>query len=75
MSQSTTPKRQHLPAYEVLPAMKREAEYFLTRTPGQTLVLALTGGMFVTLGALFSLLLSDGVSTPGVALLMQGLGF
>ena len=55
--------------------MKREAEYFLTRTPGQTLVLALTGGMFVTLGALFSLLLSDGVSTPGIKLLMQGLGF
>lgn len=70
-----TPTRQHLAAYEVLPAMKREAEYFLTRTPGQTLVLALAGGMFVTLGALFSLLLSDGVSTPGIKLLMQGLGF
>jgi len=69
------PTRQHLAAYEVLPAMKREAEYFLTRTTGQTLVLALAGGMFVTLGALFSLLLSDGFSTPGAALLMQGLGF
>ena len=76
MSNSTpTPTRQHLAAYEVLPAMKREAEYFLTRTPGQIMVLALTGGMFVTLGALFSLLLSDGVSTPGIKLLMQGPGF
>jgi len=75
MSDSSTPKRQHLAAYEVLPAMKREAEYFLTRTTGQTLVLALAGGMFVTLGALFSLLLSDGFTTPGAQLLMQGLGF
>jgi formate/nitrite transporter FocA (FNT family) len=57
MSQSPTPSRQHLAAYEVLPTMKREAEYFLTRTAGQTLVSALAGGMFVTLGALFSLLL------------------
>lgn len=75
MSQHVPPSRQHLAAYEVLPAMKREAEYFLTRTAGQTLVLAITGGMFVTLGALFSLLLSDGISAPGAKLLMQGLGF
>jgi formate transporter len=75
MSQSPTPTRQHLAAYEVLPAMKREAEYFLTRSVGQILVLALAGGMFVTLGALFSLLLSDGFSAPGAKLLMQGLGF
>ena len=75
MSQSPTPTRQHLAAYEVLPAMKREAEYFLTRSTRQILVLALAGGMFVTLGALFSLLLSDGFSAPGAVLLMQGLGF
>ena len=75
MSISPTPTRQHLAAYEVLPAMKREAEYFLSRSTGQTLVLALAGGMFVTLGALFSLLLSDGFSTPRAMLLMQGLGF
>ena len=55
--------------------MKHEAEYFLTRTTAQTLVLAVAGGMFITLGALFSLLLSDGLSTPGTQLLMQGLGF
>ena len=61
-----TPTRQHLAAYEVLPAMKREAEYFLTRTSGQTLVLALAGGMFITLGALGSLLLSDGVGRRGI---------
>ena len=55
--------------------MKHEAEYFLTRTAGQTLVLALTGGMFVTMGALFSLLLSDGIEARGAQLLLQGLGF
>lgn len=75
MNQSPTPSRQHLAAYEVLPAMKREAEYFLTRSTGQTLVLAIAGGMFVTFGALFSLLLSDGFVAPGAQLLMQGLGF
>jgi hypothetical protein len=32
--------------------MKRETGYFLTRSNGQTLVLAHAGGMFVTLGAL-----------------------
>lgn len=72
---SKTPTRQHLAAYEVLPAMKREARYFLTRTGGQVLVLAVGGGMFVTLGALFSLLLSDGIDATGAKLLMQGLGF
>lgn len=55
--------------------MKHEAEYFLTRSIGQTLVLALTGGAFVTLGALFSLLLSDGISAAGAQVLLQGLGF
>ena len=58
MSQAPGPTRQHLADYEVLPAMKREAEYFLTRSNGQTLVLALAGGMFVTL--------SDGISAPGL---------
>ena len=69
------PGRQHLAAYEVLPSMKREAEYFLTRSVGQVLVLAITGGMFITMGALFSLLLSDGFEAPGAKLFMQGLGF
>jgi len=55
--------------------MKREAEFFLTRSTGQTLVLAITAGAFVTLGALFSLLLSDGFTTSGAQLIMQGLGF
>ncbi len=70
-----TPRRQYLAAYEVLPAMEREARFFLGLAPAQIVVLAITGGCFVTLGALFSLLLSQGVATPGLQLLLQGLGF
>ena len=69
------PKRQHLAAYEVLPAMRREAEFFLGLSPAQIMVLSIMGGCFVTLGALFSVLLSMGVKAPGPQLLLQGLGF
>ncbi|WP_425046295.1 formate/nitrite transporter family protein [Primorskyibacter sp. S87] len=69
------PARQHLAAYEVLPAMKHEAGFYLGLGPMQIFVLAMMGGAFVTLGALFSLLLSTGVSAYGPQLLLQGLGF
>jgi formate transporter len=70
-----SPARQYASADEVLPKMREETEYYLTRTPFQTLVLSLMGGVFVTFGALFSLLLSDGVTSAGPKLLLQGLGF
>ena len=69
------PRRQHLAAYEVLPAMHREADFFLGLSATQVLVLAIIGGCFVTMGALFSLLLSMGVESAGLKLLLQGLGF
>lgn len=69
------PARQHLAAYEVLPAMKREAGFYLDLGPLQILILAMVGGAFVTFGALFSLLLSTGVTASGPQLLLQGLGF
>ena len=75
MSASPTPARQHLAAYEVLPAMKREAGFYLDLGPLQILILAVTGGVFVTFGALFSILLSTGVTSSGPQLLLQGLGF
>lgn len=75
MGNSDTPKRQHLAAYEVLPAMQHETDFFLSRSPSQIIVLALAGGAFVTMGALFSLLLSTGVTSYGPQLLLQGLGF
>jgi formate transporter len=39
------------------------------------LVVAAMGGGFITVGALFSVLLGAGVSTPGPARLLEGLGF
>lgn len=69
------PTRQHASVEEVLPKMQEETEYYLTRTSFQILLLAMMGGVFVTFGALFSLLLSDGVTTAGPALLLGGLGF
>jgi len=41
----------------------------------QILILAMAGGVFVTFGALFSILLSTGVTASGPKLLLQGLGF
>ena len=52
-----------------------EADFFTGLSPSQIIVLSITGGCFVTLGGLFSVLLAMGVETPGVQLLLQGLGF
>lgn len=74
-SSDQAPTRQHATVDEVLPKMREETEYYLTRTSFQILLLATMGGVFVTFGALFSLLLSDGVTSAGPALLLGGLGF
>ena len=73
--QSAEPKRQYLSPSEVIRAMHREATGLFNLEHSKVIVLALAGGSFVTLGALFSLLLSAGVETTGVKLLLQGLGF
>jgi len=44
-------------------------------TVPQILVLGILGGAFITTGALFSVLLGVGASSPGVARLLEGLGF
>jgi formate transporter len=72
---TSTPSRQYATVEEVLPKMRSETEYYLTRTSFQILLLAMMGGVFVTFGALFSLLLADGVTTAGPGLLLGGLGF
>ncbi len=41
----------------------------------QIMVLGALSGGFITLGALFSLLLAEGVETPGAERLLEGLGF
>ncbi len=53
---ASTPTRQHLAAYEVLPAIKREAGFSLDLGPMQ--IPAMAGGAFVTFGALLSQLLT-----------------
>jgi formate transporter len=46
-----------------------------TLSPVQVLVLGAIGGGFITMGALFSVLLGAGVHTPGPQRLLEGLGF
>ena len=75
MTLQPQPARQHLSPVEVLPAMLKETHFFLSKTPSQIIVLALSAGAFVTFGALFSILLSTGVEASGPHLLLQGLGF
>ncbi len=41
----------------------------------KALILSIMAGAFITFGALFSVLISAGVETTGIALLLQGFGF
>lgn len=41
----------------------------------KALILSIMGGSFITFGALFSVLISAGVETTGIILLLQGFGF
>ena len=43
-------------------------------TPGRAFVLAVLGGGFITVGALFSLLLADGAGSTGTMRLLEGIG-
>lgn len=71
-----TPPRQYLGAERVLSELAEHARTALTlRTHAQTLILAIMAGCFICAGALFSILLSIGVETQGIATLLQGVGF
>lgn len=77
MSQAhTTPPRQYLSAKHVLEEMcsfgTRRLEYLST---AQVVVLAIMGGGFIAMGALFSILLGQGAATEGGKRLIEGLGF
>ena len=72
---NTGPARQHLSPPEVLQAMHREASWLFNLKHAKVFILAMTGGGFVTMGALFSVLLSADVEVTGLKLLLQGLGF
>ncbi len=73
---SNEPKPRFLAAPEVVSEMCRHSMHRLrTLHPMQLLVLAIIGGALITAGALFSVLLSQGVSAPGLQRLLQGVGF
>jgi len=70
------PPSQHLPPEKVLLEMaevgSRRASSMSTT---QVLVLSILAGAFITAGALFSVLLSEGSTNPGTARLLEGFGF
>ena len=55
--------------------VEKPAKHIHTLSAPRILVLAILGGAFITMGALFSILLSTGVETHGLQLLLQGVGF
>jgi len=76
VSQSHRPEPRYLPAEFVLSEMASFGHRRLHRlTSGRALVLALIGGGFIAMGALFSLLLADGADSPGTTRLLEGIGF
>ena len=75
-SDSPRPAAQFIASHDVAQEICREAcEHIHTLSAPRILVLAILGGAFITMGALFSILLSTGVETHGLQLLLQGIGF
>lgn len=76
MSDAQKPPRQYLSAEHVLGEMCRHGLRRVEHlSPARVLVLAILAGGFITMGALFSLLLSQNVPAAGPRLLLLGLGF
>lgn len=70
------PLPQHLAPEHVLDELGRHGAHRLRNlSPSQILVLGIMAGAFISAGALFSVLLAEGVPTPGVERLLEGLGF
>lgn len=70
------PQPRYVPAEHVLREMADFGHRRLHRFgPARTLVLAMLGGGFITVGALFSLLLADDAGSPGLVRLLEGVGF
>jgi len=71
-----TPPAQYVSAEYVLDTMGRAGVRRIRSLSAiQILVLGAIGGGFITVGALFSLLLGAGVGSPGPQRLLEGLGF
>lgn len=76
MDHGDTPAPQYVDAERVLDAMGREGdERIRSKSVLQIVVLGVLAGGFITMGALFSVLLGAGVGSPGPQRLLEGLGF
>lgn len=76
MTDPKDPVPQYVIPEHVLPHMADHANRAINeRIWWQNLILALMGGLLISAGALFSLLLSAGVDAQGPKLLLTGLGF
>lgn len=60
---------------EVVLGLVAHAEEYLAAGPGKQAVLAFAAGSFIAFGAMLSVILTIGVTTPGLASLLLGLGF
>jgi formate/nitrite transporter FocA (FNT family) len=76
MNASKIPSEHFVQSQHVMGEMAHHARQAMTeRAWWQNLILAVMAGAFITVGALFSLLLSAGVDAPGPSALLLGLGF
>ena len=70
------PRTQYIEAQRVMIIMGRAAvRRIMHLAPWQVFLLAMTGGFFIGMGALTSILLASGVGTRGTARLLEGFGF
>lgn len=70
------PPAQHLANHLVLDELAEHgAGRLRSLGPPQIIVLGMVAGGFITVGALFSILLAEGATSPGTIRLLEGLGF
>ncbi|MFC7062869.1 formate/nitrite transporter family protein [Halobacillus seohaensis] len=74
-SQLDRPDRQFYIPSQIIDEFGEKGRDHLNQAIGGRLLLALTAGSFMTFGAIFSVLLAEGVETMGVYHLLSGLGF
>jgi formate transporter len=75
MEQNNAEQQYLSPEYVSQEMCAEACKYIHQLTIPKILILASLGGAFITFGALFSILLSTGIETRGIALLLQGVGF
>ncbi|MCP3029351.1 formate/nitrite transporter family protein [Halobacillus sp. A5] len=74
-SEIDRPGRQFYIPSQIVDEFGEKGRDHLRQQFGSRFLLALTAGSFMTFGAIFSILLAEGVETQGVFYLLSGLGF